>query len=198
MDGQVLEESVPDELSGPTRGAVPAGPPSDEAGFRAWASTRRAALRRTAYLMCADWHHADDLVQDTLVKVYARWARIASKGEVDAYVRRVLVTTFLDARRRPWRREASYATVPEHADTAADRALGDVEGSAIAAALAAVPAGQRAVLVLRFVEDLSVEQTADVLSCSTGNVKSQTARGLTRLREVLGLDVVDGGGQEAR
>jgi RNA polymerase sigma-70 factor (sigma-E family) len=191
---QVLGVTAPDELSGPVRSTPPTGPDPDEAGFRLWAASRRTTLRRTAFLLCADWHQADDLVQEALVKVYARWHRIASRGDVDGYVRRVLVTTFLDARRRPGRREVSYATVPDAVDPTADRALESAEGSTYVAALRAVPDGQRAVLVLRFVEDLSVEQTADALGCSTGNVKSQTARGLARLREVLCVDV---DGQEA-
>lgn len=191
MDGQVLGVASPEELAGPGPSAPAPGPTPDEAGFRLWASSRRTALRRTAFLLCGDWHQADDLVQDALVKVYLRWHRIASRGEVDGYVRRVLVTTSLDARRRPWRRETSYATLPDSVDTAADRDLERAEGSAYTDALRAVPEGQRAVLVLRYVEDLSIEQTADLLSCSTGNVKSQTARGLARLREVLGQDIVD-------
>lgn len=192
MREQVLGVTAPDELSGPVRRTPSLGPGPDEAGFRLWAATRRATLRRTAFLLCADWHQADDLVQDALIKVYARWHRIASRGDVDGYVRRVLVTTFLDARRRPWRREVSYASVPDAVDPTTDRAIAIAEGSAYADALRAVPERQRAVLVLRFVEDLSVEQTADALGCSTGNVKSQTARGLARLREQLGVDVVDG------
>ncbi|MEO6821283.1 MAG: SigE family RNA polymerase sigma factor [Candidatus Nanopelagicales bacterium] len=187
---QALGEAV-----GAAPGRQSAGPPPDEAGFRMWASLRRTSLRRSAYLMCADWHQADDLVQETLVKVYSRWRRIASKGEVDAYVRRVLVTTFLDSRRRPWRREKSYATVPDSGeDSSATAAMSAVEqtgSSPLANALALVPPRQRAVLVLRFVEDLSVEQTAALLSCSTGNVKSQTSRGLDRLRHELGVEVED-------
>ena len=150
------------ERVGSASGRQSAGPPPDEAGFRQWATLRRPSLRRSAYLMCADWHQADDLVQETLVKVYSRWRRVASKGEVDAYVRRVLVTTFLDARRRPWRREKSFAAVPDRGeDSASATAMSAVErtgSTPLANALAAVPPRQRTVLVLRFVEDLSVEQ----------------------------------------
>ena len=147
-------------------------------------------MRRTAYLVCLDWSLADDLVQETLAKVFVRWPRIASRGEVEPYVRRVLVTTFLDTRRRPWRRESSAGfPADSQRDRAADAALEAVEGvddrDRLSAALTRLPERQRAVLVLRFYEDLSVEQTADLLGCTAGNVKSQTARGLTRLREVL-------------
>jgi len=166
----------------------------DEDGFRLWATTRRAALRRTAYLLCLDWHLADDLVQDALAKVYPRWRRIARSGDPDAYMRRVLVTTFIDTCRRPWRREVAAEGVFSSAvDPAAQEALESVERAdrraLITQALAALPPGQRVTLVLRFYEDLSVEQTAQLLGCSTGNVKSQTSRGLDQLRRLLGSAV---------
>lgn len=162
----------------------------DEAGFRSWAAARRPQLRRTAYLICLDWHLADDLVQETLVKVYARWRRLAVRGEMDAYARRVLVTTHVDARRRPWRRETAAAELvdlrPDQASAAALRAAEGLDEQArLVATLRQLPPGQRAVLVLRYVEDLSVEQTAALLGCSTGNVKSQAARGLAHLRVLL-------------
>jgi len=173
VDGIVLDEVTP-----------------DEAGFRAWATARRNGLRRSAYLLCLDWHLADDLVQETLAKTYARWARITARGHPDRYVRRVLVTSYLDSRRRPWRRESAAAQLPDLTpDQAAADALDAVETAAdrgrLVAALAALPPGQRAMVVLRHFEDLSVEQTAELLHCSTGNVKSQTARGLDRLRAAL-------------
>jgi RNA polymerase sigma-70 factor (sigma-E family) len=157
-------------------------PAPDDGGFVAWATVRRTGLRHAAYLLCGDWTRADDLVQETLVRVYLRWRRIAA-GRADAYARRVLATSFVDEHRRPWRREAVTEVLPEqpHVDVAP-------AGSAVIEALRQVPAGQRAVLVLRFWEDLSVEQTAEVLGCSTGNVKSQSARGLARLRELFPED----------
>src|SRR3954463_3193834 len=78
----------------------------DEAAFRAFAHSRRPGLRRTAYLLCGDWHQADDLVQTALVKLYVAWTRVRSSDEPDAYTRRILTRCFLDERRRPWRREA--------------------------------------------------------------------------------------------
>lgn len=176
---------------------------ADDEGFRAWAAGRRAWLRRIAYLMCLDWHAADDAVQETLTKVYVRWRSLIRSGSPDAYARRVLITTTVDSRRRPWRRESAtedIARVTSAAgvrtdDEAAARALHEVEASdvrdRVRGALAALPPGMRAAVVLRYYEDLSVEQTAQVLGCSTGTVKSQTSRGLDHLRATLGPVIDD-------
>jgi RNA polymerase sigma factor (sigma-70 family) len=112
------------------------------------------------------------------VKLYARWAKIRIET-VDAYLRTVLTRVFLDTKRRGRAREQVVADLP---DTIAPPDAGPAERLALRTALLAVPPGQRAVLVLRFVADLSVEQVAETLGCSTGTVKSQTARGLTALR----------------
>ncbi|HET8970044.1 MAG TPA: sigma factor, partial [Candidatus Nanopelagicales bacterium] len=124
-------------------------PAADDGGFVGWATVRRRGLRHTAYLLCGDWQRADDLVQETLVRVYLRWRRIAA-GRADAYAHRVLATTFVDEHRRPWRREWATEVLPErpHLDEP------PAGGSAVVDALRQVPAGQRAVLVLRFWEDL--------------------------------------------
>jgi RNA polymerase sigma-70 factor (sigma-E family) len=167
-------------VTGGESGAAQEHPSADDDGFVQWASLRRRRLRRTAYLLCADWSAADDLVQESLVRVYRHWRRIAS-GEPDAYARKVLTSVFIDERRRPWRRETATATVPEEATVDEPSTV----SGPLLDALRQVPPRQRAVLVLRFWEDLSVEQTAQLLGCSTGNVKSQSARGLVRLRELL-------------
>lgn len=145
--------------------------------FRALYVARAPALRRTAFLLCGDWHQAEDLVQVSFAKLYASWRR-AERPE--AYVRQVLVRSWVDETRRPWRRERSVADLPEVAMT-------DVEDhrEVLRAALAQVPARQRACLVLRFFEDLSVTETARVLGCTEGNVKSQTSRGLDALRRLV-------------
>jgi RNA polymerase sigma-70 factor (sigma-E family) len=133
-----------------------------------------------AFLLCGDWDRADDLVQETLVRLHRRWASIAIAG-ADAYARRVLLNVTIDERRRPWRREIATEVLPEVVGI-------DPEPAGVhllSAALRALPPRQRAVLVLRFFDDLSVEQTAAALDCSTGTVKSQTARGLARLRRLL-------------
>ena len=154
-----------------------------ETDFRTWVLEHRARLRTTAFLLCGDWYLADDLVQDALGRLYSRWGRVAAAGDPRAYVRRILCNLHSDHLRRPARREiseADVATLRPHAHTSTDE-----RDDELIAALLTVPAGQRTVLVLRFFEDLSVEQTAAVLKTSTGNVKSQTSRGLEALRSAL-------------
>ena len=160
------------------------GPSADEAGFREWMAVRSPALRRKAFLMSGDWHAADDLVQDTLISVYASWARIARGRNVDAYVNRVLVHKFIDDRRRPWRRERVVDAVPESVDEGAMRAFADVDGrdALLGAALAALPAGQRAVVVLRYTDDLSVGEIAHLMDLPSGTVKSRLSRGSEAIR----------------
>jgi RNA polymerase sigma-70 factor (sigma-E family) len=143
-------------------------------------------LRRSAYLLCGDWHLADDLAQQTLIKMHDAWPRIARRHQPVSYARKTLLRCWLDERRRPWRRsEERGDDVPEPLDHDADPARRHEHALArdeLLDALATVPPRQRAVLVLRFFESLSVEETARALGCSAGTVKSQTARGLTALR----------------
>ena len=156
------------------------GPPD----FESYVASRRAHLRRTAYLLCGDWDRAEDIVQDALTRLYVHWRRASRADSVDAYVRRSLVNAYLSEGRRPWRRERPTEFLPETAY--ADPASSTDDRDDLRRALASLGASQRAVVVLRYWDDLSIEQTADALGCSTGNVKSQAARGLARLREVLG------------
>ena len=146
---------------------------------------RYLALRRTAYLLCGDWHRAEDLVQGTLIKVVvaARRRRVES---LDAYSRQVLLRLFLDENRRLWRRrEKSWADPVEVAD-GADRVRGDSDLKlTVLSALRGLPPRQRATVVLRYWEDRSVEETAALLGISQGTVKSQSARALASLRMVL-------------
>jgi RNA polymerase sigma-70 factor (sigma-E family) len=146
-------------------------------------ASRLDQLRRTAYLLCGDWHTADDLVSTALVKLLRHWRRVSAMDNIDAYVRRMLLRAWLDERRRPWRREHARAQVPE---TAARPGYDVADRMAVLALLAELPARRRAVLVLRFFCDLSVEETAEALGCATGTVKSQTARALDALRTRLG------------
>lgn len=152
--------------------------------FIAFVAARGPALRRTAYLLTGDWHSAEDVVQSALVKLYVAWPRVRRRGEEAAYARKVVLRTFLDHRRKPWRREQSTAELPDV------QQLGDVgapigDRLTILAALAKLPHGMRAVVVCRFWEDLSVEETSYLLHVSTGTVKSQTAKALARLRSDL-------------
>ncbi|MFJ9523725.1 SigE family RNA polymerase sigma factor [Kitasatospora sp. NPDC101801] len=156
---------------------------SHNAEFAAYVAARSGWLRKVAYLLCADWHRADDLVQESITKLYVRWPRVRRVESVDAYARKVLVNTFLAEQRTSWWRRTDRAAV------LADGALppaGDLEAALdLQRALAALPPRQRATVVLRYYCDLSVDQTADALGCSPGNVKSQSARGLEALRRTL-------------
>jgi RNA polymerase sigma-70 factor (sigma-E family) len=154
----------------------------DEEDFRKLFMTRAPALRRTAYLLCGDWHLAEDLVQNAFSKLYVAWRRVRRADAVDAYLRRTLVRVYIDERRRPWARQWPSEDVPEIeevADPTDDRLF-------LLEALERVPPRQRACLVLRFFEDYTVEATAKALGCRAGTVKSQTARGLHSLRKFLG------------
>ncbi|HEX6500698.1 MAG TPA: SigE family RNA polymerase sigma factor [Micromonosporaceae bacterium] len=155
----------------------------DVAGYREYVAVQLDPLRRTAYLLCGDWHTADDLVSTALIKLFRRWKRVSQMENIDAYARRVLFRAWLDERRRPWRRERFTDTMPEPGGTGPVTETSVVDRLALAAYLAELPPRRRAVLVLRYFCDLSVEDTAEVLGCSTGTVKSQTARALDTLRE---------------
>lgn len=140
-------------------------------------------MRGTAYLLCGDWYRAEDLVQTAFVKLYRAWNRIAGHHTLDAYTRQILVRTFLDeARRGFFHREQVTDSTP---DSAAPAEGSTEDRLVLLQALTKVPARQRAVLVLRYWDDLSVEQTAQAMNCSTGTVKSQAARGLAALRELI-------------
>jgi RNA polymerase sigma-70 factor (sigma-E family) len=153
-------------------------------------AVRAPALRRKAYFLCGDWHAADDLSQEVLVAVYSRWARLAG-GNVDAYANRVLVGKHVDALRRPWRRERS---VPEQSDRPDDRAQGafdEVESGdgPLLRALGTLSPDQRAVVVLRFTDDLAIDEIARQLGVPPGTVKSRLSRALETLRAALGAGV---------
>ncbi|GAA3280705.1 SigE family RNA polymerase sigma factor [Dactylosporangium vinaceum] len=153
-----------------------------EQSYREYVGGNLDRLRRTAFLLCGDWHTADDLVSTVLVKLYRHWKRANGVEHLDAYVRRMLMRAWLDERRRPWRRETATAALPESVAPPgpdADRRL------AVLSLLAELPPRRRAVLVLRYFCDLSVEETAEAMGCSEGTVKSQTARALDSLRADL-------------
>ena len=158
--------------------------PGRDQEFAEFFSARFDGARRIAYAMCGSWPDAEEIAQSAFVKLYARWAKIRIET-VDAYLRTVLTRVFLDTKRRGRAREQVVAELP---DTVAPPDAGPAERMALRAALLSVPPGQRAVLVLRFVADLSVEQVAETLGCSPGTVKSQTARGLAALRAAYPQD----------
>jgi RNA polymerase sigma-70 factor (sigma-E family) len=162
---------------------------ADEERFREFARGNATLLRRSAYLLCGDWHLADDLVQATLIKMHRAWPRVTRTDRPVSYARKTLLRCWLDERRRPWRRaERRDGELPESADALADPADSvqrDDLRDELFQALAEVPPRQRAVLVLRFFESLSVAEAAEVLGCSEGTVKSQTARGLAAMKAAL-------------
>lgn len=152
-------------------------------GFVEFVQDRGSALRGTAYLICGDWHRADDALQDALHKLYLAWPRVRRAGNLFAYARRSVVNAALYEGRRSWRREHAYADPPDR--PVDDFATGQAIRDEVVRALATLAPRQRACVVLRYYEDLSVEQTAEVLGCSTGTVKSQVSRALTTLRPLF-------------
>ena len=158
--------------------------PARDQEFAEFFSARFEGARRIAYAMCGSWADADEIAQNAFVRMYARWTKIRLES-VDAYLRTVLTRLFLDSRRRSRNSEHAVAELPEQ-PVPPDHS--SHERLAMRAALLHVPPGQRAVLVLRFVADLSVDQVAATLGCSPGTVKSQTARGLATLREAYRRD----------
>lgn len=156
-----------------------------EADFSAYVAARRAKLFRTACLLCGDPHRAEDIVQDTLARLYAHWPRVSRADNVEAYVRRVLINSHYSDRRRPWRRE-STSTAP--IDLPLEPGMNPEDADAIWTAIRSLPPGQRKVIVLRHIWDRSVEQTAAELGIGTGTVKSQTRDALATLRRALTAD----------
>ncbi|MCF4136464.1 sigma-70 family RNA polymerase sigma factor [Streptomyces sp. Tue 6430] len=152
-----------------------------EAALHAFVEGRRMALFRSAYLLCGNRDEADDLVQTTLVRVVLGARRHGRLDNLEAYARKTLINTFIAGRRRFWRRERPYGELPDVAAQPADRDTGLM----VRAALAALPPKQRAVLVLRYWEDLGVTATAELLGMRESTVKSHTARGLAALRAAV-------------
>ena len=160
-----------------------------EAEFERYFRARRDATRRTAYLMCGDWHRADDHTQAAFVALHRHWRRVRDKGALDAWMRRTLMRAVVDESRRPWRRERSTDDV-----VAVDKVVADPDVTTrhvLVDGLRSVPPRQRAVLVLRYLDGLDVAATAAALGCSEGTVKSQTSHGLAALRTALGGSLDD-------
>ncbi|GAA1035635.1 SigE family RNA polymerase sigma factor [Virgisporangium ochraceum] len=150
--------------------------------FTAFVESRVLSLRRTAFHLCGSWHVAEELVQDALIKLYLKWQSVGGSASLDGYVRQILVRTYLETTRRSWFRRILPTTDPP--ETPAVAADADHRMDLIAA-LAQLPAGQRAVVVLRYLDDLDINETARVIGRSPGTVKSQASLGLARLRELL-------------
>jgi RNA polymerase sigma-70 factor (sigma-E family) len=156
---------------------------SPEEEYREFAGSRAASLHRTAYLLCGDWHLADDLVQETFVQSFRHWRRVQRADNQNAYVKRILINEF----NRHWRR---YGGLPVADNDRLEVAVPDISDEVVSRAdllraLLTLPARQRATVVLRYLEGMSERETAAVMRCSEGTVKSQTARALNALEGCL-------------
>src|SRR3954447_4076424 len=164
---------------------------SEPDGFREFVAARSRALLRTAWLLTGDWATAQDLVQTALAKTWPAWSRITRTDDPEVYVRRVLVTTYATWWRRRWRAETPVGELPE--PIGPDAYEESDRRAIVSSALSTLTRGQRAVVVLRYFDDLTEAQTAAALGCSVGTVKSQHARALAALRtssslaELVGL-----------
>ncbi|MEY9861298.1 RNA polymerase sigma-70 factor (sigma-E family) [Catenulispora sp. GAS73] len=155
--------------------------PEYQEEFRAFVTGSQGHLRRSAYVLCGDWHFAEDLVQTAYQRIFRAWQRVRLVDMPDAYARRVVYRCYLDSRK--WQREAASI------EALIDRPVQEGDAAmrlTILAALAELAPRTRAVVALRYWEDQSVEQTAAALGMSPGTVKSMSARGLAQLRERLG------------
>ena len=162
----------------------------DSEEFTSFVVAHQARLRRVAFLMCGDWSLASDYVQDALVRTYRHWPRLRSRGEAYAYARKAVVSVVIDAKRRRSSTEVPVDSVADAlgADDAANRSA---DCDLLSRCLVQVPPRQRACLVLRYYDDLSVSDVAGVLECSEGTVKSQSARGLETLQAVFARETDD-------
>ncbi|SFR28051.1 RNA polymerase sigma-70 factor, sigma-E family [Lentzea waywayandensis] len=141
------------------------------------------SMRFTAFLMCGNWHEAEDVLQSAFLKLYLAGPKLTDHSGIEGYLQQILVRTFIAERRRVrWRREKLTDALPDSLFVAP----GAEDGLVVWEALSSMPARQRAVLVLRYWNDLSVEDVATALGCSTGTVKSQSSKGLQTLRHKLG------------
>ena len=161
---------------------------SDASVYAEFVAARSASLFRTAYLVIGDYQLAEDLLQDSLVKVYVAWPRLRDVAKAEAYTRRVIVTTAISWRRRRSFHESPTGALPE--SVVPDETERVSTRDELWNELHVLPPRQRAAVVLRFCEDLSEAQTADLMGCSVGTVKRQVSVGLGKLRDHLGTDFV--------
>jgi RNA polymerase sigma-70 factor (sigma-E family) len=159
-----------------------------DADFSAYLEARQARLLRTAYLLTGDRHQAEDLLQTSLAKLYLAWDKVRDRGSVDAYVRRIMINENNSWWRRAWRRrEVAHDRVPDR--TPVHDAYDEGVAAAVWDVVQTLPPRARAVVVLRYYEQLTEAETADVLGVSVGTVKSQTSRALAALRERTPADL---------
>ena len=151
--------------------------------FAEFVAARWTSLYRLAYLLAASPTGAEDLLQTTLEKAYVSWSRIGRMEHPEAYVRRMLATTLVSSRRRAWRAEQPFGTIPERAGESAE--LPVLDRAVLWPLVCALPDRQRAVIVLRYYEDLSEAEIAEALGCARGTVKSQASAAVVALRRAL-------------
>jgi RNA polymerase sigma-70 factor (sigma-E family) len=160
----------------------------DTAEFEEYVAMRWSACFRTAYLMTGDRGMAEDLVQTALSTCFVAWPKLRAREAADAYVRKAMLNTFLSWRRRTsWGREHATEVLPDRPGV--DNSARIDEQHRLRDALAQLPPRQRAVVVMRFYDDLGVHDVAAAMGCSVGTVKSQTSDGLRKLRTLLDEDV---------
>ena len=157
----------------------------NEADFRQFAGAQMESLRGLAYLTCGDWQLAEDAVCVALAKLYARWGAI---DRPDSYARTMVVRAAIDEVRRPWWRRERTVTGAMPEPVVADASTVMLDRMQIRTALLHLPVRQRAVLALRYLEGLTVQETAEALECPQGTVTSDTSRGLASLRRLLDAD----------
>jgi RNA polymerase sigma-70 factor (sigma-E family) len=151
--------------------------------FEEFVAARWASLYRLAYLLAASRTGAEDLLQTTLEKAYMNWSRIGRMDHAEAYVRRMLATTMVSNRRRAWIAERPWGELPDVAEESAEVLV--LDRSLLWPLVCALPARQRAVIVLRYYEDLTEAQIAGVLGCARGTVKSQSSAALGAIRRAM-------------
>ena len=158
---------------------------SADAEFAEFAGASALRLRRTAFLLCHDWHNAEDLTQTALAKTYVAWRRVWRTGNPEAYTRKILLHSFLDQQRRRSSSELVLSELPESA-----RQEHNELRLTLLEALRRLPPRDRAIVVLRYWEDHSLETTADLLDLPIATVKQQSSRSLAKLRVLLQDDRV--------
>ena len=166
---------------------------ADEDEFAEYAANSLPRLRRIAFLLCQDWHRADDLTQSALTRLYLHWRRAKGADNLDAYLNAILMNVYLSEQRTSWWKRTSVRAEPAEAlpETRAGGGSGSGVGEQVEdlldlrAALRTLAPRRRATVVLRYYCDCSIEQTAQLLGCSVGTVKSQTSKALIQLRDVL-------------
>ncbi|HKS99948.1 MAG TPA: SigE family RNA polymerase sigma factor [Rugosimonospora sp.] len=158
-----------------------------ERDFQEFVQVRMQSLRNLAYFACGDWQAAEDAVSRSLAKLYVRWPKLTAP---ESYAKTMVVRAAIDEKRRPWRRERPAGdAMPDVVGVDPSQAVD--ERARVRDALLHLPKRQRAVLVLRFYEELSVEQAAELMGCRESTVRSQTSRGLATLRGLLAQEDIE-------